>query len=271
MTTALIAGGGSLPVVIAERLAKGGETPVIYTVERTDGDEGELSAHASAVVPVKISDVKAAIADMMMRGVKRVILAGWVPKISMYDSASHDDLAKGLLASLASRDDHSLLGGIVRIFETAGMTVAGYDDIVPDLMASEGHIAGREASPEEMDDVEYGIRIARAVVPLSFGQSVIVCGRSVVAVEAMEGTDSAVARAGELSHAGVLVKMMKPGQDVRYDIPTVGPTTLEGMARAGLTCLALHAGHTLIMDRERFDSLAEEHGIAVLGFDPDMG
>lgn len=262
MSLALIAGEGSLPEVIARRLADGGDRPIVYTLRESSD---ELAKYAAKVVPLLESDLKAVIGSMMMSGVSRVMLAGAVPKTMIY-SSKLDDVARGLLAGLASRDDHSLLGAIVALFERAGFKVLGYDDVVGDLLAPEGAISGRSPSEAEAADIEYGIGIARAVVPLSFGQSVIVHGRSVVAVEAMEGTDAAIARAGAIAGRGVLVKMMKHGQDTRYDIPTVGPRTLRMMADAGLTCLAVHAGRTLIISRDDFAQLADELGISVTGF-----
>lgn len=263
MSVALIAGEGMLPEVIAARMASAGERPIVYALrERID----ELTPHAGDIVPVFRTELRAALEDMARRGVRRVMLAGLVPKTLMFNAVMQDEMAREFLANLSARDDHTLLGGVVRIFETAGFEVTGYRDILGDLLATPGLIAGREASASEMEDVEYGVEIARVVVPLSFGQSVIVNKKSVVAVEAMEGTDAAIVRAGSICKAGVLVKMMKPGQDTRYDIPTVGPQTLNLMARAGLTCLALHAGHTLIMAKDEFTETAAERGISVAGF-----
>lgn len=264
MSAALIAGEGLLPLVIAERLASRGEAPVVYALrERPD----DIAPHASAVVPVLRMEIKSALADMKMRGVRRVIMAGAVPKALMYDSSIQDEMTRQFVAGLASRDDHTLLGGIVKLFEGVGIEVAGYDDILADMMPSAGRVAGREMTSDEAADVEYGIGIARAVVPLSFGQSVIVFKKSVVAVEAMEGTDAAIMRAGSICKGGSLVKMMKPGQDARYDIPTVGPKTLALMSKAGISCLAIEADRTLIVGREEFDREAERLGIAVTAFE----
>jgi DUF1009 family protein len=213
------------------------------------------------------TEIRAALIDMARRGVRRVMFAGLVPKTLMFNAAMQDEMTRGFLASLPARDDHTLLGGVVSIFEKAGFEVIGYRGILSDLLATLGAIAGREADAAEMEDMEYGIGVARVVVPLSFGQSVIVSKKSVVAVEAMEGTDAAIVRAGSICRAGVLVKMMKSSQDDRYDIPTVGPQTLRLMARAGLTCLALHAGHTLILAKDEFLNTAAGEGISVVGFE----
>lgn len=259
---ALIAGEGMLPIVIASRLTEMGESPVIYSVR---DNVGELSQYALSVVSITKPDLGFAINDMRKRGVDRIIMAGTVSKTLIFKPSLFDFTTQKLLASLIFRDDHSVLGAIVDFFEKQGFKVLSYRDIVPDLLAAPGHIAGRRATKEERDDAEYGFNICRITTPLSFGQTVIVNKRSVVAVEAMEGTDATLLRAGSLCKGGTVAKMMRLDQDERYDIPTVGPSTLKHMAAAKLNCLALHAGWTLIMDMEEFKKIAEQEQIAVIG------
>ena len=268
MCVALIAGDGSLPEVIASRLAAGGDKPVIYAIRESGA---ELEPYASAVLPVFKAELAATLGDMLARGVRRVMLAGLVPKTLIYRSAMMDETARQLLSGLSVRDDHTLLGGIVAFFERAGLEVVGYRELLSDLMAGAGHIAGRELTADERGDIDYGLQIASAVVPLSFGQSIVINKRSVVAVEAMEGTDATIVRAGSICKSGVLLKMIKKGQDPRFDIPTVGPQTLSLMASAGLTCLAIQTGWTLILSPEAFFAIAEERGISVVGVDYPEG
>ena len=264
MSVALIAGEGSLPREIASRMSDAGDKPIIYAM-RENFDE--LLPYAREVQPLFRTDIASTLKDIAMRGARRVMFAGLVPKTLMYRTAMMDDMAREFIASLSGRDDHSLLGGVVSIFERAGFEVIGYKELLSDLMATSGCIAGRVATECEMDDVAYGIDIARTVLPLSFGQSIIVNKKAVVAVEAMEGTDAAILRAGSLCNSGVIVKMIKQGQDARYDLPTVGAQTLHLMARAGLTCLALQSEWTLILDRDDFATVAEKENIAVVGID----
>jgi Uncharacterized protein conserved in bacteria len=264
MSVALIAGEGALPEEIARRLALDGKKPVVYAIRE---EYGAFAESAADVVPVVKTALAATIRDMFTRGVRQVMFAGVVPKTLIYRSAMLDGMARDLVASLDVRDDHTLLGGIVAAFEKAGFEVVGYRSLLGDMLATRGRIAGREPTPEERSDIAYGTEIARVVVPLSFGQSVIVNRHSVVAVEAMEGTDAAILRAGSLCERGVLVKMIKEGQDERYDIPTVGPQTVRLMASAGLGCLAIQAGWTLILSPDEFRACAEEKGIAVVGID----
>ncbi|MDR1966748.1 MAG: UDP-2,3-diacylglucosamine diphosphatase LpxI [Synergistaceae bacterium] len=264
MPIALIAGEGSLPEEIAMRLDAGGEKPMVYALRE---DCESLYRYASDVIPVFKTELAATLKDMAARGIRHVMFAGFVPKTLMYRPEMLDDMARKLVEGLENRDDHSLLGSIVAVFERAGFEVTGYTDILKDLIAPLGFIAGRSPTEAEASDVAYGIQIAREVIPLSFGQSVVVNRRSVVAVEAMEGTDATILRSGALCRRGVLVKMIKQGQDARFDIPVVGPETLRLMKKAGLTCLAVHAGWTIVMSPDEFAATAREHDIAVAGID----
>ncbi|MDR3333065.1 MAG: UDP-2,3-diacylglucosamine diphosphatase LpxI [Synergistaceae bacterium] len=264
MTVALVAGEGFLPEEIARRMATMGAKPVVYAI-RENCDS--IVPHALDIVPVYKTELATTLKDMASRGIGRVMFAGLVPKTLMYRSAMLDSMARDFVASLETRDDHSLLGGIVALFERAGFEVIGYRDILGDLLAGNGLVAGRTPTGEEESDIRYGVEIARVVVPLSFGQSLIVSRRSVVAIEAMEGTDAAILRAGSLCKGGVLVKMIKKGQDSRYDIPVVGPMTLDLMSRAGLTCLAVHSSWTLLLSPDEFAKMARDKNISVVGVD----
>lgn len=261
---ALIAGEGSLPVVLAKRLTEQGTPPVIYSIREK---AGELSKYALEVVNITKPDLGFAVGDMKKRGADCIIMAGTVSKTLVFKPSLFDFTTQKFLASLIFRDDHSILGAIVDFFEKRGFKVLSYRDIVPDLLATVGQIAGRRATKEELSDAEYGFKICRITTPLSFGQTIIVNKRSVVAVEAMEGTDATLLRAGSLCRGGTVTKMMRLDQDERYDIPTVGPNTLRHMAEANLSCLALHVGWTLIMDKEEFKAIAERESIAVIGVD----
>lgn len=263
---ALIAGEGALPEAIARRLTEAGEPPVIYSLR--ENKKEELAKYALTVVSLVKPDLGFAIKDMKNRGVESVIMAGTISKTLIFKPGLFDFTTQKFLAGLLFRDDHSILGAIVDFFEKRGFRVLSYRDIVPELLASQGHIAGRRATKEERGDAAYGFDICRVTTPLSFGQTIVVKKRAVVAVEAMEGTDATLLRAGSLCNGGTVTKMMRLDQDERYDIPTVGPQTLIAMASAKLSCLALHAGWTLIMDKDEFSKVAEREKIAVIGMDP---
>ena len=259
---ALVAGEGNLPVVIASRLTDMGTPPVVYSVRERIGD---ISKYSLEIVDLVKPDLGFIMKDMKNRGVKKIIMAGLISKTLAFKPNLFDFTTQKFLAGLILRDDHSLLGAIVDFLEKSGFEVMSYKDIIPDLLARSGHIAGRKPTSEELTDTKYGFSICRTLVPLSFGQTVVVNKCSVVAVEAMEGTDATLLRAGSLCTGGTVVKMMRLDQDERYDIPTVGPDTLKNMAQAKLRCLALHAGWTLIMEPEEFNAVAEKEKIAVIG------
>lgn len=263
--TALIAGEGSLPVAIASRLTDIGTPPVVYSLRES---VGPLSRYSLDIVKLSKPDMGFAIGDMKKRGVANIIMAGTVSKTLAFKPSLFDLTTQKFLAGLMFRDDHSLLGAIVDFLEKQGFRVLSYKDIIADLLAPAGQIAGRAPTKEERADIDYGRSICKVLVPLSFGQTIVVNKRAVIAVEAMEGTDATLLRAGSLCRGGTVVKMMRRDQDERFDIPTVGPATLENMAQAKLTCLALHAGWTLIMEPQKFSEIAAKYNIAVAGIDP---
>ena len=260
MSVSLAAGKGILPVEIARKI----RPELILTL---GGEADELRKYTGKLVIMKYPSLGRAIREMKAVNADKVIMAGAVPKNLMYclplifDRMSRQVLRKSL------HDDHSLLGEIVKALEEAGISVIPYWQILPEFIASTGKLSHRKPTPKEFSDIEYAREILRVILPCSFGQGVCVAEGSVVAVEAMEGTDRMIQRAGEISGRGVIVKMMKTGQDMRYDLPTVGAMTLENMKKAGLTCLAVEAGKTLILEPEKFFELADEYNIAVWGIE----
>jgi len=264
-TIGLFAGEGDLSVEIARRLSEKGSPPRIFSFRE---DPSPLEKWALEVTRIERPAAGELLEGLRAREVKKLVFAGFVPKGLIFRPDLLDDDLRGILSSLPSRDDHSLLGAVVSFFESRGIAVLPYRDIIPELLAPKGAIAGRRPLPGEEEDILYGLRIAAALVPMSFGQTVVVSGRSVVAVEAMEGTDETIGRAGSISGGGVVVKLMRPDQDERYDIPVVGPGTLAKMHEAGLRCLAVEAGRTIVLGGERFRERAEIWEIAVTGVVP---
>ena len=271
---ALIAGNGALPEETARQMAGAGMDVTVYSFPGGAEDrfpflpeDRVLSLLSLPGGDGKLS-LQALLADLRSRGIRSVCMAGLIPKTMMYGAAADSSLL-GMLSS-DGNDDHSLLGRIVGAFESFGLQVLPYAGFVGESLATEGFIAGREPAGKEREDVNCGKRILSVTLPLSFGQSVVVARGAVVAVEAMEGTDEMIRRAGALLSGapGVVVKMMRPDQDMRFDLPTVGTGTLRAMAAAGLTCLAVEAGRTIILDRPEFASRAESLSIAVEGIIP---
>ncbi|MDR1732732.1 MAG: UDP-2,3-diacylglucosamine diphosphatase LpxI [Synergistaceae bacterium] len=259
--TGLIAGEGALPVEIARRLTELGDVPVVFTLRQ---DPDAFRGIADPLVRLRYPSLSRLLKEIRRHDVGSVVLAGRVSKKLIYAPALFDPLFLRLIAKSA-RDDHSLLAAVVSTFEEAGISVLPYRDILPEFLAPEGQLGHRPPTEEERRDFEYGVSILKVTLPCSFGQALVVAGQAVVALEALEGTDAMIERAGNLVRRGVLVKMMRVDQDFRYDLPTVGPQTIENMARAGLTCLAVEARRTLIIDAEAVFAGARRHNIAFWG------
>ncbi len=261
---ALIAGEGQLPFVILEGLERRGEVAPLIYILGDDWDSYSSRGYTAQRVENPLA-FGVLLAKMRLKGVRRLMMAGRVPKRLMYRREQMDPEARSLLEGVKDRNDHNLLDGIVRIIEGFGISVVGYEDVVPEMLATEGAIAGPEPTENDMDDCNYGWPILRSILPFSFGQSIVVADRAVVAVEAMEGTDETVRRAGSIIRKGSLLKGIRSDQDRRFDLPVVGCFTLKGMSEAGLKALFVEAGSVLILGRPDFERTATELGIAVWG------
>ena len=258
---AIIAGEGILPVEIAKRLSERGSAPLVLTLR---SDPEVFEGIADRVICLRYPNLSRVIKEIGRYGAKNVIMAGRVPKKLIFIPALFDPFSLKLLAKSA-KDDHSLLASIVNTFENEGISVLPYWHILPEFMAPEGRVSHRDPTKEETRDFCCGTNVLKVTLPCSFGQALIVADGAVVAVEAMEGTDAMIERAGALVAKGVLIKMMRVDQDPRYDLPTVGPRTIENMGRSGLTCLAVEARRTLIIEAKEVLALAERYDIAIWG------
>ncbi|HEY7726092.1 MAG TPA: UDP-2,3-diacylglucosamine diphosphatase LpxI, partial [Anaeromyxobacteraceae bacterium] len=193
-------------------------------------------------------------------------LLGAVSKARFFRDAWLDALGVRLVARVAVRSDDSLLRTFAAFLEEEGMPVVDPTPYLADRLAPEGVLGTREPTAEEWEDARYGLELARAVGRLDLGQTVVVKDRVALAVEALEGTDACIRRGGELAKEGAVVaKAVKPQQDRRFDLPAVGPDTVEAMRQARCRVLAVEAGATLVMDREEMVRRADQAGIAVLG------
>lgn len=259
--TAIIAGEGTLPVEIAKRLTVQDRAPLILTLR---SDRESFQGVADPFIRLRCPSLSRVIQEAKKHGVKSIIMAGRVPKKLIYIPALFDPLILKLLTKTA-RDDHSLLAAVVRALEDEGISVLPYWHILPEFMAPEGQLGHRAPTADETRDFECGAAVLKIILPCSFGQALVVADGAVVAVEALEGTDAMIERAGSLVKKGVLVKMMRVDQDSRYDLPTVGPQTIKKMAASGLTCLAVEARQTLIIDAEETFTLAKRRDIALWG------
>ncbi len=218
-----------------------------------------------AATTLPVGAIGKALKFLEAQGAEEVLFAGNVDKTVWYRDLRPDLQALKLITNLPDGGDDRILRALTDMLEAKGFPVGAPVDWLPDCLAPTGHLAGPEASAEVVGDMEFGLRIAKGVGALEIGQTVVVCRGCVVAVEAVEGTDAMIARAGMLAKKGaVVVKAIKPQQDRRLDVPTVGVETLAAMKEAGLRWLALEAG-CLILEPERFRAQAKALKIGVYG------
>ena len=273
MRIAIIAGEGSLPVEIAKTLLSMGEQPLSLTV---CSDPEKMEGYANPVINIGKLKLSLGLKYLKENNVDRVIMAGTVPKRCIYTPSVLLDPISLKIFMRARRDDHSLLGAVVSWFETEGIKVLPYASYVARCLAPEGLISARAPNAEEVKDIEYGEKVLKSILPHSFGQSLVVADEAIVAVEAMEGTDGMILRSGELlcekmaRRKGTIVKMMRADQDERYDLPTIGPNTIENMNKAGLSCIAVESERTLILEYDAVLESARRYDIAVWGLKRQM-
>jgi len=268
MKIAVIAGEGSLPVEITKTLISLGERPVAITI---CSDPEKLAELADPVINLGKAKPSLGLKMLKENNVDRVIMAGTVPKRSIYTPSVLFDPISIKILMKSRKDDHSLLEAIVSWLESEGIKVLPYASYVARCFAPEGLISGRAPSDAEKKDIEYGEKILKAILPHSFGQSLVVADEAIVAVEAMEGTDGMILRSGDLlrekavKRKGTVVKMMRPDQDERFDLPTIGPDTIENIYKAGLSCIAVESGRTIILEYDKVLEKAGRYDVAILG------
>jgi hypothetical protein len=265
MQIGLIAGGGELPLIVTRDAREQGYRVVTVALEDiAPAGLNELSDEIRWVNPGKFGEL---IETLKARNVRKAIMAGKVSKSLLYKSKVLPDMrAVKLLFSLKDRSDDSILKAITEELRGEGIEVIDIASFSPHLLTPEGPLTRKRPSQEQWKDIAYGWRIAKQIGLLDIGQTVVVKDRAVLAVEAIEGTDEAIRRAGQWSDGGaVVVKVSKPHQDMRLDVPVVGSTTLATMIEARASVLAIEAFRSMILNRQALLTEAEEAGIAVVG------
>jgi len=264
MNYGLIAGNGSFPFLVLEGArSQGVELSVVAIKEETDPRIESLAAN---VQWVGIGQLGKMISFFKKHGVEKAIMAGQVKHVQIFSGALPDLRMVKMLWNLPRRNTDALIGGVAAEMASEGIELIDSTFFIKDKLAPAGVISKRKPSDDEAGNIEYGLYIANELGRLDLGQTVVVRGKACVAVEAMEGTDAAIRRAGELAKGKLtVVKVAKPDQDMRFDVPVVGVPTIETMAAAGATCLSVTAGKTLIFDRDKMLTLADKLKIAVVG------
>ena len=200
------------------------------------------------------------------RGVTQAIMAGQVKHVQIFSGSIPDVRMLKMLWNLPKRNTDSLIGGVADELASEGIELLDSTYFLQDHLAKEGVLTKRSPTDIELGNIEYGLHIADEIARLDLGQTIVVRAKACVAIEAMEGTDATIRRAGELANGKLtVVKVAKPDQDMRFDVPVVGVPTIQTMIAAGATCLSITAGKTLIFDGDEMIALAEKNGICVFG------
>jgi UDP-2,3-diacylglucosamine hydrolase len=262
-TLGLIAGSGQLPFELA-RAARRAGFRLAAVGHRGETDE-RLLAEVDALHWVRLGQLKKIATALEGEGVKRAVFAGALKKQAGFTSVRPDLAVLKILATLEGKGDDRLLKAFAQWFAEQGIEIVGPRGLLPDCFAPEGPIAGPAPTDSQMRDARQGLALCRLLGQGDVGQSVVVREGVVLAVEALEGTDACIRRAGTLAPKAVAVKALKPMQDQRFDLPAVGPATLEVLAEAKGSALALEAGSTLLIDRQAMAAAAKRHRIAVFG------
>ena len=257
--------------------AQGLSVVVAALREETDAEMDRRAAEDSGITVhwLSLGELSRLIETFHKEGVTKAVMAGQVKHKQIFSSIRPDWRLAKLLLSLPIRSTDRLIGAVAKVLAHEGIELMSSTTFLEPLLAEEGVLTERAPDEEERRNIEYGLSVARAVAGFDIGQTVVVAAQACVAVEAMEGTDAAIERAGRLmetleSDASTLerrltvVKVAKPNQDMRFDVPVIGMATVETMIRAGASCLSLEAGRTLLFDREALLKRANEAGIAVV-------
>lgn len=264
MNYGLIAGNGQFPFLVIDGARRQGvNLSVVAINEETDAS---ITDAADDVAWVGIGQLGKMISYFKSRGVGQVIMAGQVKHVQLFSGAIPDMRMVKMLWGLERRNTVSLISGIARELEKDGIELIDSTFFVHHMLAPAGVITKRKPDELEIKNIHYGLDIAAEIVRLDLGQTIVVRGTACVAVEAMEGTDATIRRAGELVNGKLtVIKAAKPDQDMRFDVPVIGIPTIESMIAAKATCLSVTAGKTLVFDREELVQLADRHRITIVG------
>jgi UDP-2,3-diacylglucosamine hydrolase len=264
----LIAGNGRFPFLVLDAArSMGYEVTVVAIKEEAFPDLAQSAARAprAALHWVSLGHLGTLLDIFKKAGVTRAVMAGQVKHTKIFGIIP-DLTAMSLLRRLASRNTDSIISAVADLMSDHGIELINSTQLLQPLLATAGLMSERAPTAAERNDIEFGYRMADAIAALDIGQTVAIKHQAVVAVEAMEGTDEVIGRAGFLAGAGVsIVKVAKPKQDMRFDVPVVGLATIQAMRRASATALSLDAGRALIFDRDDVFASANEAGISIVG------
>lgn len=263
----LLAGVGNLPVEFMRAAKTTGHEVVVIAV--VDSVAPELAAEADVFYAINVAKLDKVIKTMRKEGVTKVTMIGKVTKEILFKGLKFPDLrAIKLLARLHNRKDDTIMLAIVEELAKDGLEVVDQTLYLKPLMPAVGVLTKRQPTEVEADDIRFGFATAKAIGGMDIGQTVVVKHKAVMAVEAIEGTDACIRRGGTLGRGdSIVVKVAKPNQDVRFDVPAIGMATLQNMIDSGCVLLAMEAGRTLFVEQEEVLAAANQHGICICAVD----
>ena len=270
----LIAGNGKFPFLLLDAAKARGQQVVVAAIKEETFPEIEQRG-AAAVYWLSLGELSKLIETFKKEGVTQAIMAGQVKHKQIFSSIKPDWRLAKLLLSLGTRNTDSLIGGVAKVLADEGITLLSSTSYLEPLLAKAGVLTKRSPGEQERKNIEYGRAVGRHLAQYDIGQTVVIAESACVAVEAMEGTDATIRRAGELmqslgddastlSRELTVVKVAKPNQDMRFDVPVIGLATIELMRIAGATCLAVDAGKCLLLDGEAMIAAANQAGITII-------
>jgi DUF1009 family protein len=269
----LIAGNGKFPLLVLDAARAQGYEVIVAAIKEEASPEIE-SRGAAAVHWLSLGELSKLIETFQREGVHRAVMAGQVKHKQIFSSIRPDWRLAKLLLSLTTRNTDSLLGAVAKVLADEGIALENSTRLLEPLLVKPGVLTKRAPTEQEQKNIEYGRNVARDLAQHDIGQTVVIAESACVAVEAMEGTDATIERAGQimrslhgdastLSRALTVVKIAKPNQDMRFDVPVVGVKTIDTMRAGGATCLALDAGKCLLLDGQKVIDAANAAGIAI--------
>ena len=263
MRYGLIAGNGKFPFMVLEGARRAGFSLSVAAIrEETDP---EIERAADRVEWVGLGQLGKLIRFFRNDGVERAIMAGQVKHVQIFSGAIPDARMLKMLLKLPKRNTDALIGAVADELASEGIELIDSTWFLKDYLPGPGTLTRREPDAREREDINYGLEIGREIVRLNLGQTIVIRAKACVAIEAMEGTDETIRRAGQLARGRLtVVKLARPDQDMRFDVPVVGLSTIEAMLAACATCLSITAGKTLLFDREETIRLAEKNKIAII-------
>jgi hypothetical protein len=278
MKLGLIAGNGRFPFLLLDAARAQGLPVAVAAINEETDPEIDRRAEADTGITVhwlSLGELSRLIETFHKEGVRKAVMAGQVKHKQIFSSIRPDWRLAKLLLNLRTRNTDMLLGAVAKVLGDEGIELISSTAFLEPLLAQEGVLTQRAPDDEERKNIEYGLQVARAVAGFDIGQTVVVAAQACVAVEAMEGTDATIERAGRLMQSLedgpstlarrlTVVKVAKPNQDMRFDVPVIGAATVETMIRAGASCLSVEAGRTLLFDRDALLERAGKAGIAIV-------